>query len=141
MCCLRKMSYILWKERVTNDEVLCLLGTPRKLLNKTGKCRYRVPWSHKKKKKVTLWQRQSNERLMEKDQEEDQETSGLEISKSGLRRRPMDAPETLRIATCGVSLRSCRPIQRNTNVFLYKLRVWFPVESHFSFFLFFRFSW
>ena len=45
-----------------------------------------------------------NERLMEKDQEEDQETSGLEISKSGLRRRPMTAPKTLWIATCGVSL-------------------------------------
>ena len=41
---------------------------------------------------------------MEKDQEEDQETPGLKMSKSGPRRRPMTVPGTLRIATCGVSL-------------------------------------
>ena len=41
---------------------------------------------------------------MEKDQEEDQETPRLEISKSGPRRRPTTAPGTLRIATSGVSL-------------------------------------
>ena len=41
---------------------------------------------------------------MEKDQEEDQETPGLKISRCGPIRRPMNVQAKQRIATCGVSL-------------------------------------
>ena len=53
MWCLRKISNILWKERVTNEEVLRRLGTSRKLLNKikTRKCRY---YGHIKRKNNIL---------------------------------------------------------------------------------------
>merc|ERR1711963_1213979 len=53
MWCLRKMSNIQWKDRVTNEEVLRRLGTSRTLLDKIKKrkCRY---YGHIKRKNNIL---------------------------------------------------------------------------------------
>ena len=53
MWCLRRMSNVLWKDRVTNEEVLRRLGTKRKLLEKIKKrkCRY---YGHIKRKNNIL---------------------------------------------------------------------------------------
>ena len=53
MWCLRRMSNVLWKDKVSNEEVLRQLGTERKLLDKIKKrkCRY---YGHIKRKNNVL---------------------------------------------------------------------------------------
>ena len=91
------MSNILWKDKVSNEEVLRRLGTERKLLDKIKKrkCRY---YGHIKRKNNVLTM------AVEGRVQVDPETHGLKISMYGPNRRPMNAPRKQRIATCGVSL-------------------------------------
>ena len=53
MWCLRRMSNVLWRDRITNEEVLRRLGTKRQLLEKIKKrkCRY---YGHIKRKNNIL---------------------------------------------------------------------------------------
>ena len=51
--CLRRMSNILWKDKVSNEEVLRRLGTERKLLDKIKKRKTRY-YGHIKRKNNIL---------------------------------------------------------------------------------------
>ena len=48
MWCLRRMSNVLWKDKVSNEEELRRLGTERKLLDKIKKEKMQILWPYKK---------------------------------------------------------------------------------------------